>query len=202
MMKKIVSLLMALCLCLCMGVSAFAAEIGEDGGAGETPVTLTTTNDGIGGAPSASATRMSVTVPTTLPLAMSDDGTVVTATDCQIVNHSYGAVRVKNVCISTADGWHLTSYGNSSSLANEKVDSNKLGFALRIGDGEQVKTRGNISSQILLERPVPGCYMAGAGNAALSKTNVSYDAIVTPLSRPMHNATVASAVFVVEWDTV
>ena len=69
MMKKIISLLMALCLCLCMGVSAFAAEICEDGGAGETPVTLTTTNDGIGGAPGASATRMSVTVPTTLPLA-------------------------------------------------------------------------------------------------------------------------------------
>lgn len=202
MMKKIISLLMALCLCLCMGVSAFAAEIGETGGAGETPVTLTTTNDGIGGAPGASATRMSVTVPTTLPLAMSDDGTVMTATDCRIINHSYGAVRVKNVSISTANGWFLTSYGNSSSLASEKVDSNKLGFALRIGDGEQVKTSGNAAAQTLLDRPIPGCYMTGAGNSALSKAEVSYDAIVTPLSKPVYNATVASTVFVVEWDTV
>lgn len=44
--------------------------------------------------------------------------------------------------------------------------------------------------------------MTGSGNSALSKAEVSYDAIVTPLSKPMHNATIANAVFVVEWDTV
>ena len=49
-------------------------------------------------------TRMSVTVPTALPMAMSDDGTVVTASDCKITNNSYGAVRVRSVSISAADG--------------------------------------------------------------------------------------------------
>lgn len=47
-------------------------------------------------------TKLNVTVPTTLPLAMSDEGTVVTATDCKITNFSYGAVRVKSVTISAA----------------------------------------------------------------------------------------------------
>lgn len=200
-MKRIISSFFALCLCLCVGVSAFAAEIGKDGAA-ETPVTLTTTNDGIGGSPSPTGTRLSVTIPTTLPLAMSDDGEVVTATDCKIINHSYGAVRVTHVSISTADGWHLTSFGNRDSLAEEKVDSNKLGFALQIGDGEKVETRGSASTQTLISSPDSGCYMTGAGNTALNKADISYDAIVTPLSMPMQNVTVANTVFVVEWDTV
>ena len=57
---------------------------------------------------------MSVTVPTALPMAMSDDGTVVTATDCKITNNSYGAVRVRSVSISAAEGWNLTAFGDKA----------------------------------------------------------------------------------------
>ena len=82
--SKILSLVLALSLCLCMGVTAFAAEIDTDGGAGTTPVSLSSTKDGtIGGDPA--ATAMSVTVPTALPMAMAQDGSVTTADNCKIV---------------------------------------------------------------------------------------------------------------------
>ena len=92
-MKKIISLCLALCMICALSVSAFAADIDTNGGFGSTPVNLSSTDDGtIGGDPS--ATAMSVTLPTALPMAMAQNGDVTTADNCQIVNNSYGAVRI------------------------------------------------------------------------------------------------------------
>lgn len=200
-MKKLFSIILAFCLCFCMGTSAFAAEINANGGTASTPVYLSSTEDGtIGGAPA--ATAMSVTVPTSLPMAMSQQGDVTTATDCKIVNHSYGAVRVRSVTIASGDGWNLTSFGDKSTLAGEKVNSNKLGFAMQIGGGEKVQTSGSNASQQLISAPVSGCYMTGNGDTARNFVPVAYEAIVTPLSQPAADANVANVVFVVEWDAV
>lgn len=198
--SKILSLVLALSLCLCMGVTAFAAEIDTDGGAGTTPVSLSSTKDGtIGGDPA--ATAMSVTVPTALPMAMAQDGSVTTADNCKIVNNSYGAVRVKSVTISGANGWTLTAFGDKSTLASAKVDSDKLGFALTLGGGAQVKTdNSNTASQALISAPVTGCYMTGVGDLTGNSISVIYNAIVTPLSSAVTNATIANVVFIVEWD--
>jgi len=198
--SKILSIVLALSLCLCMGVTAFAAEIDTDGGAGTTPVSLSSTKDGtIGGDPA--ATAMSVTVPTALPMAMAQDGSVTTADNCKIVNNSYGAVRVKSVTISGANGWTLTAFGDKSTLASAKVDSDKLGFALTLGGGAQVKTdNSNTASQALISAPVTGCYMTGVGDQTGNSSSVIYDAIVTPLSNAVTNATIANVVFIVEWD--
>lgn len=200
-MKKILSTILALCMVCAMSVSAFAADVSTPGGSGSTPVNLSSTDDGTpGGAPS--ATAMSVTVPTALPMAMSQTGDVTTATDCKIVNNSFGAVRVKSVSISTANGWKLTAFGDKSTLAREKVDSNKLGFALSIGGGSAVQTdTSNESAQALISAPVTGCYMSGVGDATGNSVNVAYSTIVTPLSKPVTSATVATVVFVIEWDT-
>ena len=197
--SKILSLVLALSLCLCMGVTAFAAEIDTDGGAGTTPVSLSSTKDGtIGGDPA--ATAMSVTVPTALPMAMAQDGSVTTADNCKIVNNSYGAVRVKSVTISGANGWTLTAFGDKSTLASAKVDSDKLGFALTLGGGAQVKTdNSNTASQALISAPVSGCFMTGVGDQTGNSISVIYDAIVTPLSSAVTNATIANVVFIVEW---
>lgn len=204
-MKKHFPKLTALCLPLCMvcamSATAFAAEIDTSGGSGTTPVHLTTTNGGIGGGSGTTPTKLNVVVPTSLPMAMSDEGDVVTATDCKIVNNSYGAVRVKSVSITAASGWHLTAFGNKSSLAGEKVDSNKLGFAMNIGGGAQVKTASDAATQNLITAPIAGCYMTGAGDSAANSVKIDYSAIVTPLSGAVNNATVASVVFVIEWDT-
>ena len=200
-MKKFMSLALALCMVCAMSVSAFAAEVDTDGGSGSTPVYLSSTEDGsIDGTPS--ATAMSVTVPTALPMVMSQSGDVTTADNCQIVNYSYGAVRVKSVTISTANGWRLTAFGDKSTLASEKVDSNKLGFAMSIGGGSQVATdASDDSTQMLISAPIAGCYMSGVGNTSGNAVDVEYAAIVTPLSTAVTNANIANVVFVIEWDT-
>lgn len=210
-MNKILSLVLALAMCMSLGISASAAEIDTSGGSGSTPVSLTTTNDGLGadtdgdGIPddpgTVTPTKMSVVVPTALPMAMSDDGTVVTATDCKIINNSYGSVRVKTVTISAASDWNLTAFGAKSSLASEKVDSNKLGFALSIGGGQQVQTTTNDATQQLISAPIDGCYMTGVGDTTGNTVAIEYAAIVTPLSNVISNATVANVVFVIEWNT-
>lgn len=201
-MKKFIAIALALCMICALSVSAFAAEIGTSGGSGTTPVNLTTTNDGIGGGGGTTPTKLNVIVPTSLPMAMSDDGSVVTASDCTITNNSYGAVRVKSVTISAASNWHLTSFGSKDTLAGAKVDSNKLGFAMTIGGGAQVKTASDAPTQSLITAPVSGCYMTGIGDTSGNVVSISYSAIVTPLSGAVNNATVANMVFVIEWDTV
>ena len=92
-MKKIIALILSLCMVFALGATAFAAEINTSGGSGSTPVNLTTTNGGIGGGDSGdiTPTKLSVIVPTALPLAMSDDGTVVTA---PLPAHTVGQITV------------------------------------------------------------------------------------------------------------
>ena len=204
-LRKPVTMLLALCMVFSLAVGACADDITASGGSATSPVNLTTTNDGLGGeggGGTVTPTRMSVTVPTALPMAMSDDGTVVTATDCKITNNSYGAVRVRSVSISAASGWNLTVFGDKASLAGEKVDSNKLGFALSIGGGAQVATSTDEATQSLITAPIEGCYMTGVGDSSRNSVGVDYDAIVTPLSSAVEGANVANVVFVIEWDDV
>ena len=205
-LRKPVTMLLALCMVFSLAVGACADDITASGGSATSPVNLTTTNDGIGGGEggggTVTPTRMSVTVPTALPMAMSDDGTVVTATDCKITNNSYGAVRVASVSISAAEGWNLTAFGDKASLAGEKVDSNKLGFAMSIGGGAQVATASDEATQSLITAPIEGCYMTGVGDSSRNSVAIDYDAIVTPLSGAVEGANVANVVFVIEWDDV
>ena len=194
--KKIMSLALALAMSLSLAVCASAAEVDTNGGSGSTPVSLTTTNEGIGGSPTTTPTKMSVIVPTALPMAMADDGTVVTATDCKIINNSYGAVRVKSVTISAARNWNLTAFGAKETLGSAKVDSNQLGFAIRIGGGMQMQTTTNNATQQLISAPIAGCYMTGVGDLTGNTVAIEYAAIVTPMSSAVSNATVANVVFV------
>ncbi len=199
-MQKIASLALATAMALSMVVPTFAADITSDGGSGSTPVYLSSTDDGsLDGSPA--ATAMSVTVPTALPMAVSQSGDVTTADNCQITNNSYGAVRVASVTIEAGSGWNLTAFGAKETLANEKVDSNQLGFSLAIGGGTAVETdESDTSEQVLISTPVTGCYMSGVGNTSGNKVSVVYDAIVTPLSSAVTEANIANVVFVVEWD--
>ena len=89
--KKPASLILALCLVFALAVSACADNnITASGGSGTTPVSLSSTTDGSSGGDPA-GTAMNVTVPTSLPMTMSQDGDVLTADNCRITNNSYGA---------------------------------------------------------------------------------------------------------------
>ena len=83
---------------LAIRVTAFDSEINSSDRTRSTPVELTTTNGGIGGGEDDIApTKLSVTVPTALPMAMSDDGSVVTPTGRKIVKNVCPARLLKNV---------------------------------------------------------------------------------------------------------
>ena len=206
--KKIVSLILAVCMIASLAISASAMElpsgntVGESGGTGTSSVTLSSTADGsIGGDPA--ATKMSVTVPTVLPVAVGTDGTVSTATDAKIINNSYGAVKVANVSIEAAQGWNLTAFGDKATLAKEKVDSNKFGFQIALGNGEKKLTDNkNASKQTLLDTAVEGCYMSGVGDTSANTVAIAYDAIVTPVSEAVTNTAIASILFIIAWDAV
>ena len=125
-MKKLVSLLLAVCLMASLAIGASAAEpttVDVSGGTGTSSVNLSSTSDGtLDGDPA--ATKMNVTIPTILPIAVGTDGTVTTATDIRITNNSFGAVKVDNVKVEAGTGWKLTAFGSKDSLAKVKVDSN------------------------------------------------------------------------------
>ena len=197
-LKRFAALSMALCLSLSLMTAASASnEATASGGTASSDVTLSSTADGtMGGDPA--ATAMSVTVPTVLPIAVGTDGSVATATDAKITNNSYGAVKVSGVSIQAAQGWHLTDF--TTNMANEKVDSNQVGFALTIGGGEQLATDSTEASQALLAEAIEGCYMTGAGNTAGNSVAIAYDAVVSPVSTAVTNTGVASVIFTVEWD--
>ena len=197
---RILSLCLALAMCFTMTAFASAAEITSDGGSATSSVTLSSTVDGSLTGDSA-ATAMSVTVPTVLPIAVGTDGTVTTATDAKIVNNSFGAVKVNSVTIDAARNWYLTAYGDKSTLAHEKVDSNKIGFALAIGGGSQLATTDkDAASQQLLTAAIDGCTMSGVGDTTANFAEIEYDAIVTPVSNAVTNTAVASVLFVIGWD--
>ena len=201
--KKIVSLVLAVCLMASLAIGASAANtVDASGGTGTSSVTLSSTADGsIGGDPA--ATKMSVTVPTVLPVAVGTDGTVSTATDAKITNNSFGAVKVANVSIEAAQGWALTAFASKDTLAHEKVDSNKFGFSLSLGNGEKKLTDNkNASKQTLLTDAIEGCFMSGVGDTAANSISIAYDAIVTPVSEAVTNTAIASVLFIIAWDAV
>ena len=201
--KKTISLILAICMIASLAISASAANtVDASGGTGTSSVTLSSTADGsIGGDPA--ATKMSVTVPTVLPIAVGTDGTVSTATDAKIVNNSFGAVKVASVNIEAAQGWALTAFGSKDTLAHEKVNSNKFGFLIALGNGEKKLTDNkSASKQTLLDTAIEGCYMSGAGDQTANSVEVTYDAIVTPVSEAITNTSIASVLFVIAWDTL
>ena len=206
--KKIISLVLAICMLASLAISASASDlpsgnmVGESGGTGTSSVTLSSTADGsIGGDPA--ATKMSVVVPTVLPVAVGTDGTVSTATDAKIINNSFGAVKVANISIEAAQGWSLAAFGSKDTLAHEKVNSNKFGFQLAIGGGAAAATDNkNASKQTLLDSAVEGCFMSGVGDTSANSIGISYDAIVTPVSEAVTNAAIASVLFIIAWDAV
>ena len=201
--KKIISLVLAICMIASLAISASAANtVDTSGGTGTSSVTLSSTADGsFDGDPA--ATKMSVSVPTVLPVAVGTDGTVSTASDAKIVNNSFGAVKVDSVSIEAAQGWSLAAFGAKETLAHEKVNSNKFGFQLAIGGGAAAATDGkNASKQTLLDTAVEGCYMSGVGDTSANSIGISYDAIVTPVSEAVTNVSIASVLFIIAWDTV
>ncbi len=126
----------------------------------------------------------SVTVPVTLPLVIDENGEVHTGA-AEIINGSTGEVVVSSVSISTKNGWKIVSY--ATDMAHEKVDAKLLGFKI---NGAQTTKNGNAET---LDLTSPWTI---AENGRLP---ISYDAVVSAVSKAVTEQEVLSVVFVLEW---
>ena len=111
--------------------------------------------------------------------------------------------KVNSVSIEAAQGWSLAAFGDKTTLAHEKVNANKFGFQISLGNGEKKLTDNkNASKQTLLDSAVEGCYMSGVGDTSANSIGIAYDAIVTPVSEAVTNTAIASVLFIIAWDAV
>ena len=126
----------------------------------------------------------SVTVPVTLPLVVDESGEVHVGTT-EIINGSTGEVVVSSVSISTKNGWQIVPY--TTDMAHEKVDTQLLGF--KINDAQTSKN-GNTETFALT---------APWEIAENGRLPISYDAVVSAVSKAVTEQEVLSIVFVLEW---
>ena len=127
-------------------------------------------------------TRFSVTVPATLSLVMDKDGNVYTPTNAVILNNSTAAVKVTGISLTPKNGWTVVPY--STNMANQKVDSHKIGLKLR--DSKSVL--GNTM-------PVTGNWEIAKG----SNLPLTYSAVVSATSQPITGSNVLDVTFVIDW---
>ena len=126
----------------------------------------------------------SVTVPVTLPLVVDESGEVHTG-NAEIINGSTGAVVVSSVSISTKNGWQLVPY--TTDMAHAKVDAKQLGFKIN----DSVTTKTGDAEIFSLTSPWE--------IAENSRLPLSYDAVVSAVSKAVTEQEVLSIVFVLEW---
>ncbi|MEF2646212.1 MAG: InlB B-repeat-containing protein [Oscillospiraceae bacterium] len=126
----------------------------------------------------------SVTVPVTLPLVVDESGEVHTG-NAEIINGSTGAVVVSSVSISTKNGWQLVPY--TTDMAHAKVDAKQLGF--KINDAQTNKTGDTEIFSLTSPWEI----------AENSRLPLSYDAVVSAVSKAITEQEVLSIVFVLEW---
>mgnify|MGYP002297460072 CR=1 FL=1 len=126
----------------------------------------------------------SVTVPVVLPLTVDENGEVHVGA-AEIINGSTGEVIVSSVSISTKNGWQLVPF--DTDMAHEKVDARLLGF--KINDSETTKTGDAETFSLTSPWTI----------AENGKLPLSYDAIVSAVSKAVTEQEVLSVVFVLEW---
>ena len=126
----------------------------------------------------------SVTVPVVLPLTVDESGEVHTGS-AEIINASTGTVVVSSVSISTKNGWQLVPY--TTDMAHEKVDAKLLGF--KINDAQTNKTGDTEIFSLTSPWEI----------AENSRLPLSYDAVVSAVSKAITEQEVLSIVFVLEW---
>ena len=129
-------------------------------------------------------TKFSVTVPTTMVLAMGTDGEVYAPSDVVIINNSTAAVSVKKADINSRNGWNIVPY--STNMANEKVDAKKIGFKMNGIQTDSAGTTDSLSynNSWIIEKD--------------TSSSVVYDAVVSATSTPIDEQ-VIEIVYIVDW---
>ena len=135
------------------------------------------------------AATFSVTVPSTLPIAVDANGNVTTATDATIINNSGAPVAVTKVELNSQSNWTLAAY--SRDILNLPVDTRQFGLQMNIGD-KTVATSNSGTSDILSD----------SLNAQIAKGQicaVTYNALFPAQTTAVSDTQIANVVFTVGW---
>ena len=135
------------------------------------------------------AATFSVTVPSTLPIAVDANGNVTTATDAAIINNSSAPVAVTKVELTSQSNWTLAAY--SRDILNLPVDTRQFGLQMNIGD-KTVATSNSGTSDILSD----------SLNARIAKGQncaVTYNALFPAQTAAVSDTQIANVVFTVGW---
>lgn len=199
-MKKITTTILALAMILSLSVSAFAAApsaatqttpgITTSGGTDTTEVQLVIgTGDGTSDSGSGSG-AFSVTVPTVLPFAVANDGTVSVASNAKIINGSNGPVKVTSVTATGANGWAIVANGTNF----KTVPMNTKSFTLTLNGDNFPAAATNTASALSLTGASWPSIAGDNGELAL----IYSGAFASQTSNL--NVKVADVVFTVAWD--
>ena len=123
-------------------------------------------------------------MPVVLPLTVDENGEVHVGA-AEIINGSTGEVVVSSVSISTKNGWQLVPF--DTDMAHAKVDAKQLGFKIN----DSVTTKTGDAETFSLTSPWT--------IAENGKLPLSYDAVVSAVSKAITEQEVLSIVFVLKW---
>lgn len=190
--KKFLSMAMAAAMALSCG-SALAADITTAGSTGSVPVELT-----------AEAATFKVTVPTTLPISVDGDGVASYASDCKIVNGSYGQVNVKDIAVEAQNGWALKAFDEAaedgkSGMTTEKVGTQKIAMAITPAGGAEEKLAGDPVALAFVEGD--WAVMDGVNTTDSDELGFTYKAHVPAQAVKLDGVNVANVVFTIGWYT-
>ena len=199
-MNKLFSTVLALALTAAMAVPTFAAApsaatqttpgITASGGSDTTEIKLTI-GSGDGSSDSGSGSgAFSVTVPTVLPFAVANDGTVTAASDAKIINGSNGPVKITNVTATGANGWAIVAHGTNF----KTVPMNSKQFTLTL-NGDNFPAAATATPSALTLTPASWGQIAG-DNGELTLT---YSGAFASQTSNI-DVKVADVVFTVAWD--
>lgn len=170
-MKKLISIILALIFIFSAFSLSFAGTEASLGSETTIPISA-----------NVEAATFSVTVPTTLPVTVMSDGTVVTATDAKIINNTSAPIEVTNAEVSIgASGWTLVP--NTTDLISEKVDTKKFSLTL-------------MGKDLSSETVSAGDFGVIAGNASLP---ITYSSKVVIQSEASDAFEIGSVVFTIGW---
>lgn len=188
--KKLGSILLAAAMCMSLAVPAFAADITADNSTGTVPVVVTTDASG--------DLTFKVTLPTSFDIAVDSNGAVTTTSGKKVTNASAGAVDIKNVEVTAANGWSLADFDDN--FGKYGVGQKVIGMKL---NNCKTTTTGLAFTAAEFKNDQSEAYMwAGIGNGiAVPEHNIidlTYDAKL-PGQNVAVSDTVANVVFTAGW---
>ena len=189
--KKVLPLVLAASMAV-SSIPVFAdTTLSSSGATGSVPVTV-----------SSEAPTFSVTVPTSLPIGIDEDGGVTTATDApKIVNNSVGPVRVSNLTIQHSGDWATVDYAaNKDNLASDKVGTKHVAVtagAKSNADDKDTKWERTTGEDAISFTQSNWDAIAGGGG----EFEIGYDAYIPLQDKALNNVEVAQLIFTISWDT-